>query len=875
MELVKFINVKPKYCLNDDILLEYILDTKFQSTYRDFIGLYARGWNDLVQYITFEWIITHPNESSARRSTLFKSRYHSESVKLDVEYQFVYIDYKIEVMGRSQYFRFVPAADSIGNCKKNLQRGLSEIALTPSITLHSDPLSHVLLAPKPSSSVTKLDGYHRAPCFTQPQDQHLRGFSSEIALASAELPTFCTISAPNQKTMPCSICNQQFASHDHQKPDNKVKSSAAWINDLEHRNRSLEDRIQDLENELEMSLVTQKNLRLAAHHSKRDKLAYQKFVNELLHALSQKGIARVVDGQGTEMLVKRIPMKVPPADNSEERPVQNGGKTSSRERYLKAIIGSQEQKIRDLMLHLEATTKACHNLSLKMDLVADKVIRETFCSRRSLRQQEVCCDSDDEIEKMQSQFNTEREQTKNQILALKEVANICKEMLSIREGQLSIDLRSEYETQMENIRTLKNLYEERMKLMLSEKEKLVQDSEEKSQLLDAEIKKSAKFEQELADTKLSLEEKEEHNSNLQIQLDDSHDKSHGLAKELTLINNLFTQMLTGTTATDMDLDRLTRLLQENHDLITDITIKEDSSEVDSGITSPSSSPTGERNDDTPQTCASATTDDSSTSHIKTSNEESVNDSESLPNNESSNIEENCSEDDTQYEDISDCRIDSPKSSSRAVESQTQSARLNRTPEEIAEARAERLKRLEEQCQQLYNKVTRTTHRSTALCNRLEELHEQFRTSESPPRYRNNSNRSPLNCIPGTPPFVSSSENPSPSTSPLPRLQSDMCQLPNVPVPPPLPHHLLTVRIPTCHELPEVPRPPPLPAVLPSTRIPTASILRGTNQLDSSNSVNETTRHETQSQQQQDLDSTDTSTEDHFIKLNFCSTETLS
>jgi predicted nuclease with TOPRIM domain len=55
----------------------------------------------------------------------------------------------------------------------------------------------------------------------------------------------------------------------------------------------------------------------------------------------------------------------------------------------------------------------------------------------------------------------------------------------------------------------------------------------------------------------------------------------------------------------------------------------------------------------------------------------------------------------------------------------QPLKVNRTAEEIAEARAARLKRLEEQCQQLYNKVTRTNHRSSALCNRLEELHEQY------------------------------------------------------------------------------------------------------------------------------------------------------
>jgi len=73
----------------------------------------------------------------------------------------------------------------------------------------------------------------------------------------------------------------------------KVKSSAELIHDLE-------DRIHDLENDLEVSQVAQKHLKLVARQSEQKMLAYQKFVNDLCCALSQKGVVRVVDGQGTE-----------------------------------------------------------------------------------------------------------------------------------------------------------------------------------------------------------------------------------------------------------------------------------------------------------------------------------------------------------------------------------------------------------------------------------------------------------------------------------------------------------------------------------------------------------------------------------------------
>lgn len=323
--------------------------------------------------------------------------------------------------------------------------------------------------------------------------------------------------------------------------------------------------------------------------------------------------------------------------------------SSELQRLRRELTAEREarQQLEKNMLYTGSTKKSKQEETLTLEL--EQVQQKMKADRKRLKQlsqenerlqfeleneHQILRDRTDDLEKIQTQLECEREHTQNQIMALKEVATISKQMLLIREGQvmqlkeklkeieasvinrvhekLSVDLKTEYESQMENIRSLKVLYEERMKVMLSEKEKLVQDSEEKSQHLKAEIKKSAQFEQQLAELKMSLSLKEEENSNLQIQLDDSEDKSKGLANELSHINNLFTQMLVGSTTTDMDLDRLTRLLQENHDLITEITIKEDCSEaaatlpkllldlvtqVDSGTASTSSSPTGERNED--------------------------------------------------------------------------------------------------------------------------------------------------------------------------------------------------------------------------------------------------------------------------------------
>ena len=68
------------------------------------------------------------------------------------------------------------------------------------------------------------------------------------------------------------------------------------------------------------------------------------------------------------MLVKRIPDDLSKRDNFEMRTPQISGKTSRRECFLKAVIGSQERKIRELMLNLDATTKAYSNLLMKVSI---------------------------------------------------------------------------------------------------------------------------------------------------------------------------------------------------------------------------------------------------------------------------------------------------------------------------------------------------------------------------------------------------------------------------------------------------------------------------------------------------------------------------
>lgn len=70
-------------------------------------------------------------------------------------------------------------------------------------------------------------------------------------------------------------------------------------------------------------------------------------------------------------------------------------------------------------------------------------------------------------------------------------------------------------------------------------------------------------------------------------------------------------------------------------------------------------------------------------------------------------------------------VDCPSSSSGQLSAVGIDVRANRSPEEVLAARAERLKRLEEQADWLMKKMSATSRRGSELSTRLGELHEAY------------------------------------------------------------------------------------------------------------------------------------------------------
>uniref|UniRef100_A0A1B6DFJ3 Uncharacterized protein n=1 Tax=Clastoptera arizonana TaxID=38151 RepID=A0A1B6DFJ3_9HEMI len=198
----------------------------------------------------------------------------------------------------------------------------------------------------------------------------------------------------------------------------------------------------------------------------------------------------------------------------------------------------------------------------------------------------------------------ELEAVEQQVRALKEVTTIGKEMLKIRELQVKElkkkleeieiilpnapeGLRLEYEQQIQNIHKLRELYEQRALATRTQHQQERERDEAKINMLEVKVNelqeeiqehkdKTAGFEEKILHFEGDIEEKTNQIETLQDQLYSSNLECRSLKSQMKIINDLFSQVLAGP---EFDLDRLTRLLKENHGLITDLTTMGDSNEV--------------------------------------------------------------------------------------------------------------------------------------------------------------------------------------------------------------------------------------------------------------------------------------------------------
>ncbi|XP_011879005.1 PREDICTED: myosin-2 heavy chain isoform X2 [Vollenhovia emeryi] len=144
--------------------------------------------------------------------------------------------------------------------------------------------------------------------------------------------------------------------------------------------------------------------------------------------------------------------------------------------------------------------------------------------------------------------------------------------------EIQDDVGVECDRQLENINALRSLYNERLRILTDLKDSATKELIDVKQKLEYTLKKSENLEEELKKAEDKVDTQDSEITNLESQLGLTKADCRDLQNQISLINGLFTQMLLGASSADMDLDRLTQLLQENHDLISDIA-REESTEA--------------------------------------------------------------------------------------------------------------------------------------------------------------------------------------------------------------------------------------------------------------------------------------------------------
>ncbi|KAJ8719681.1 hypothetical protein PYW08_011856 [Mythimna loreyi] len=201
-------------------------------------------------------------------------------------------------------------------------------------------------------------------------------------------------------------------------------------------------------------------------------------------------------------------------------------------------------------------------------------------------------------------LNFQNTESIKQIRALKEVVAVSKTMISLREQQLSdlkeklneiertladretnllsADLRQEYERQLQNIRTLRSLYEERARLAEVSRQRLVRELDEHKVLYQAEVKKCKDLNTKVEELETKIDSLIETIDSKNSQISSCQIETNVLKAEMAVVNKLFSQVLLGD-KTKQDLDTLVQRLQDNHGILTQMAEKENGSEVSSAL----------------------------------------------------------------------------------------------------------------------------------------------------------------------------------------------------------------------------------------------------------------------------------------------------
>ncbi|XP_068973357.1 uncharacterized protein [Bombus flavifrons] len=284
---VQFNKLKTKYRTDEDIVVCYTIQDRIHTSTRDWIGIFPRGWSNLQQYLTFEYIILSPKTATlTNRSIMFLHTFHREALP-NVDYQFVYVSKEIEILGTSSYFRFIviPNLRAIDRNSNTSDRGVDNV--------HDAHDGHPPLIVSPTTSnVGKI----------------LRS-SKSIDNFLESHRTCRSFAEHSQRT--CRFCSKS------------VSFTTNRVQFLMLHNEQLVARMGRLTRDLELTEAAVKSEKMAQAVLTRRLQAYETFVADMFKCLNLRGTVRILDKTGQEIIVQKVKPKNLPLmrDETGDKPV--------------------------------------------------------------------------------------------------------------------------------------------------------------------------------------------------------------------------------------------------------------------------------------------------------------------------------------------------------------------------------------------------------------------------------------------------------------------------------------------------------------------------------------------------------------------------
>nr|CAI5853435.1 unnamed protein product [Callosobruchus analis] len=184
------------------------------------------------------------------------------------------------------------------------------------------------------------------------------------------------------------------------------------------------------------------------------------------------------------------------------------------------------------------------------------------------------------LQEKKMEFDRLRNEVQRLTQLKQKVENIEASLQEKEMNILSQDLRQEYERQLENMRSLRTLYQERSRIEKLEREQMQSQLEETKKQMEREQIKNKELQERMDKVEADNSKKYDDIKHLESNLGLAKAESRQYQAELTVINQLFSEILLGfNNSQEIDLDKLQRQLEEHHDLLQDIVVNEVSSEV--------------------------------------------------------------------------------------------------------------------------------------------------------------------------------------------------------------------------------------------------------------------------------------------------------